>query len=420
MKKYFMFNVVVEDTDLSNKIKAAVKKYCGRWVHVSSEKQRQAYNIIIQKRPHISVRLIDPLTVLLEIPDNITGFKTVRMIEYARALLRLSIGWSNGYLLGAKEALEGLEVHPAYDVFLAAPGLLSFMGLDVNEHIVLLEKLFGGEHKVFCNGVLAGKLIIYDDGCDIKALIDKNRCSCNIGDMPWNINRDVMLRHINVSRRFLESLGRPDRVIVSFSGGKDSLAALDLAVKHYGSSNVEAIYVDTGVNFPTTKTYVERIGEILGVKVHTAYAPVKENLPEKGLPGKINRWCTLLKTKAFKDKLREITDRNEKILVIVGDRDTESEARSRKPPVRRRKWYLEAAPIKQWSTFMVQLYMKIYDLPVNPLYTAGFYRLGCYICPALTSLERKVMLEKLWGQINGLPWINEYFERYCPGTFLKQ
>ncbi len=420
MKKYFMFNIVVEDTDLAEKIRLIIKKYYGRWIHVTSRKQKQAYNIMVRKGIKASIRLIDPLTTLLEIPNNTTGFKIVRMIEHARALLRLAVGWCNGYRLGAKKLLEGLKIHPAYDVFLAAPGLLSLMGLDMGENSVLLEKMFAGEHRVFCNGLPAGKLIVYDDGCDVKVLVEKTRCGADKGSSPWRINHEIMLRHISVTRRFLESLGRPDRVIVSFSGGKDSLVTLDLAVKHYGPNNVEAIYVDTGVDFPVNKTYVEQIGEVLGVKIHTAYAPVRENLIGKGLPGKTNRWCTLLKTKAFKDKLREITDRDEKILVLVGDRDTESEARSRKPPVRRRKWYLEAAPIKQWSTFMVQLYMKIYDLPVNPLYTAGFYRLGCYICPALTSLERKVMVEKLWSKIHSLPWINEYFEQHCPGTFLKQ
>ncbi len=92
----------------------------------------------------------------------------------------------------------------------------------------------------------------------------------------------------------------------------------------------------------------------------------------------------------------------------MGDRDTESEARARKPPVRRRRGYLEAAPLKQWATIHVQHYIWSRGLPLNPLYKLGFYRLGCYICPALTSLERFIMLRKLLDRLRGMPWFEKY------------
>ena len=130
----------------------------------------------------------------------------------------------------------------------------------------------------------------------------------------------------------------------------------------------------------------------------------------RGLPTKKNRWCTLRKTKAFKKKLEKYKRKYDKILVIVGDRDAESEARARKPPVRKRDKYLEVAPIKQWSTALVQLYVHKHGLPNNPLYDLGFYRLGCYICPSLTSLERIIMIEKLYDELRDLKWFKEYIE----------
>ncbi len=418
MEKFYMFNIIVSE-GLKPRIERVVRRFFGKWMHISSRKNRGAYNIVVLEDKVKDHSLVDPLTAELKITEDMTDIEIAKAIEHARSLIRLSVGWRKGYVIGVRNHLDGLEIHPAYDVFMAWPGLNQLMKIHIPPHAVLVEKLFGGKYRVFCSGVKAGELFIPDDGCEVSTNIDHQRCMEYSGEKPERLNRNSMLQHINVARRFLDSLGKPDRVIVSFSGGKDSLVALDLAVKHYGAEHVEAIYVDTGVDFPSTRDYVKQMEEELGVTVYSAYAPVKEHLSTRGLPSKNNRWCTLLKTRAFKEKLREITRRDEKILVIVGDRDTESETRSRKPPVRRRKWYLEAAPIKQWSTLMVQLYIKMYELPLNPLYEAGFYRLGCYICPALTSLERRIMIEKLWSHINTLPWINEYFDRHCPGTYQK-
>ncbi len=418
MEKYYMFNVVVDD-GLKPRINRVIRRFFGKWMHISYRKHHGAYNIVIIEDKVNEYGLADPLTAVLKITKDMVDIEIARAIEHARSLIRLSVGWRKGYVIGARNYLDGLEIHPAYDVFMAWPGLNQLMEIRVTPHAVLIEKLFGGEYKVFCNGVKAGKLFIPDDGCEVLANIDHQLCKEYSGEKPERLNWDSMLQHINVARRFLDSLGKPDRVIVSFSGGKDSLVVLDLAVKHYGAEHVEAIYVDTGVDFPSTRDYVKLVEEKLGATIHSAYAPVKEQLSIRGLPSKDNRWCTLLKTRAFKEKLRKITRRDEKILVIVGDRDIESETRSRKPPVRRRIWYLEAAPIKQWSTLMVQLYIKMYNLSLNPLYEAGFYRLGCYICPALTSLERRIMIEKLWSRINTLPWINEYFDLHCSGAHPK-
>lgn len=40
------------------------------------------------------------------------------------------------------------------------------------------------------------------------------------------------------------------KIIVSFSGGKDSQACLIQAVNQYGADNVEAVFCDTGWEHP--------------------------------------------------------------------------------------------------------------------------------------------------------------------------
>jgi len=256
-------------------------------------------------------------------------------------------------------------------------------------------------------------MIVPDEGCNLQYFVLDDKRIDNDLDKFKEHNRIHLFHHVTIARKFLESLGEPDIVVVSFSGGKDSLVTLDLALKHYGRDMVKAIYVDTGVDFPETSVYVDRVMEKLGVEIVKAYAPVKENIGSKGLPSRSNRWCTIYKTMAFKKHLMSIRERYKKILVLVGDRDVESYARSRKPPIRRREGYLEASPLKQWATIHVQLYTWLNKLPENPLYFHGFYRLGCYICQALTGLEKQIMLYKLYESLKNREWFVEFINNSC-------
>ena len=206
-------------------------------------------------------------------------------------------------------------------------------------------------------------------------------------------NREILAQFENISLKFLEIFkGKVDSVIVPWSGGKDSTASLILALKAFGRKKVTAVYVDTGVDFPQNKEYVEKIAKDLSVKLIETEAGVRNGLKfEKlPLPTHENRWCTARKIAALEKIIDEISGEK---LVIAGDRDPESELRSQRPPVRRMMNYVIVTPIKQWSTAHVQLYLLLQGVPLNPLYHLGFYRLGCYICPALRSWEVYLMLK---------------------------
>ncbi len=412
--RYYMYNLIIEDGSATT-IRSIIERYYGKWMHVSRSPSKYSYNITLRLCREEHVKAVDVNTVSICLPEKYTPRTLVRMIEYARAYLRLFISWDKtAYRLDSYgEPLEEYSMHPAYDLFIwdKQVWLLKQLGLEPVGPL-LINKRFGGLHYVYSGKNVVAELVVPDEGILIylKKRKPVSTTTVSIHDIIEK-NKPIITKHVAISRRFLESLGNPDIVIVSFSGGKDSLVTLDLAIKHYGKKHVRAIYIDTGVDFPITRKYISRIAEYYGISIDTIYAPVKDNIPRYGLPTRKNRWCTLLKVAAFRKKLEEYRGKYRKILVIVGDRDTESEKRSRKPPVRRRRGYLEAAPIKQWATIHVQLYTMINNLPVNPLYEYGFYRLGCYICPALTSLEKYVMVNRMLNEIKNLPWFKEYIER---------
>lgn len=57
------------------------------------------------------------------------------------------------------------------------------------------------------------------------------------------------------------------RILVSFSGGKDSQACLIWASHIYGAENIEAIYMDTGWENPITYDHIQKITGQLNVKL---------------------------------------------------------------------------------------------------------------------------------------------------------
>lgn len=418
MSMYWMYNAVVKEPGIEDYLRRILRRYYGKWLNVSKKRTSYSYNIVISTGEESLIKLIDPLTVHVQFPKKLLNspLKIFRMIETGRAYFRNHIVWDETYKLGFEgRMLERYEIKPAYDVMLALGSeyhrLLVNNGLEPPLN-ALINKRFGGEHYVYDGPYLHGKLIVPDEGFLLSSIKYRDRVYETIDlDEVLKNNNDALLMHIMVSRKFLESLGKPDIVLVSFSGGKDSLAVLHLAKMHFGEDIVRGIYVDTGVDFPHTKKYVKEMREKLGIEIDVVRSDVDVLLSRKGLPTKDNRWCTLRKTHAFKKRLKWYKKKFDRVLVLVGDRDSESVARARKPPVRKRENYLEAAPIKQWSTFLVQLYHLKYHLPFNPLYLRGFYRLGCYICPALTALEKHIMFNYMFKELEGLAWFKEFWER---------
>jgi len=59
------------------------------------------------------------------------------------------------------------------------------------------------------------------------------------------------------------------KVIVAYSGGKDSQASLLWAVEKYGRKNVESVFCDTGWEHPATYQQIIDTVADLGIKHHT-------------------------------------------------------------------------------------------------------------------------------------------------------
>ena len=182
---------------------------------------------------------------------------------------------------------------------------------------------------------------------------------------------------------------RKEPVTLSFSGGKDSLACYGIAKR--ALKRLPLIFVDTGLEFPETRSYVEgfacnRREELLVASAGDAFW---EQVGNFGPPAKDFRWCCKVCKLA---PLTELIERRfpQGTITIEGNRALESFARSDIGFVESNPFVPNQTilnPIRGWRAADVWAYIWWKGLDYNPLYEEDFERIGCYLCPACLSSE---------------------------------
>ena len=171
---------------------------------------------------------------------------------------------------------------------------------------------------------------------------------------------------------------------VSFSGGKDSMAALLLARK---AGVTKAFFIDTGIEFPETVAFVES----LGVEVIRKGGNFWQATEKAGPPGKDHRWCCKLQKL---HPLKIYLETTGPCVTVQGNRWYESWNRadldetSQNPA---NPLQLNISPIRNWRALEVFLYLWWQDAPINPLYEQGIERIGCMVCPAMLESEYQIL-----------------------------
>lgn len=205
------------------------------------------------------------------------------------------------------------------------------------------------------------------------------------------------------------------KVLIAFSGGKDSLACLIWAVKKYGLTNCEAVFCDTGWESEITYKHIDEVIAKIGVKFTVLKSKKYKDFLDLAkrktrFPSTKARFCTQeLKTKPMIDY---ILSQNEHLIIIQGIRRDESLNRSTmnehcnyfkyyyepygtdkkgKPKFHnyRKKKVLEwrsvysdevLRPVIDWTANEVMQYILNNGYKPNPLYYKGFSRVGCFPC----------------------------------------
>ncbi len=176
---------------------------------------------------------------------------------------------------------------------------------------------------------------------------------------------------------------------VSFSGGKDSLVALELACR--SGRKPTMLFSNTGLEFPETIAHVRATARDKGLRLLEGGAADSfwENLPRFGLPAKDFRWCCKVCKLAPMTSLLAGHFRGG-VLTVEGRRRRESFARQGIRLVEDSPFVpgqLNIEPIRDWRALDVWLYIRMRHLTYNPLYDADLERVGCWMCPATLESE---------------------------------
>lgn len=213
------------------------------------------------------------------------------------------------------------------------------------------------------------------------------------------------------------------KILIFYSGGKDSQASLIWAVKEYGVDRCEAVFCDTGWENPITYEHILTTTKQLGVKLVILKSNKYDGMVDlavkkKRFPSTKARFCTVeLKSKPAIDYVLSHT---EHLVIIEGIRANESFSRSKmQAQCTYFKYYFEPMgngklhsyrkkdikawcklynadklrPIFNWTAQQTIDYIRANGQEPNPLYFNGFTRVGCFPCIMARQKEVKRIID---------------------------
>jgi phosphoadenosine phosphosulfate reductase len=263
------------------------------------------------------------------------------------------------------------------------------------------EDLCEGDNVILLIGKFSGMGVVRrrQDGSRAIRILDITQKEFRLSDKGASLGDMIRANEPHLKRLEKAALGELRDFLartrmplnVSFSGGKDSLAALCLCLKARSRQKPDVLFIDTGLEFPETVDYVHRLSESKKLKLHVieGQGDFFQEAQTFGPPAKDFRWCC--KTHKLGPLASFIREHYPKGCVTVeGRRIYESFNRSRISFIERNPYVpgqTTLSPIRNWNALEVMLYIYWNGLQPNPLYDEDFERIGCWLCPASLQSE---------------------------------
>ena len=251
----------------------------------------------------------------------------------------------------------------------------------------------------------------------------KNTVKVLKGGQTWedviNANKDAVERNMEKAASFLRKSSKKYNLplVVSYSGGKDSLASLLLTLD--AGLEPRMMFLDTGIELPETVENARKTAEKYRLKLDVINAgdAFWKGLEVFGPPAKDYRWCckacklgptTLFIKKHYPDGM----------LSVIGQRSYESESRARKGNEWENPWVknqVGISPIQNWMALEVWLYLFYKGAEYNPWYERGMYRIGCYLCPSADMGDSEILRKEFRGYGKWERYLEEYAHKKGKG-----
>ena len=208
----------------------------------------------------------------------------------------------------------------------------------------------------------------------------------------------------DVVRQALES---HDAIAVSFSGAED-VVLIDMAVKV--RPDVDVFTLDTGRLHPETYEFIETVRKHYGIRIDIRtpeQQALQQLVNDKGLFSFYDdghqECCGIRKIKPLRQKLLQLD------AWITGQR------RDQSPGTRSNIDLVEADgsfqgrngeltkynPLAHWTSAQVWEYIRVFDVPFNPLHQQGFSSIGCQPCTRATLPNQHEREGRWWWENEG-------------------
>ena len=357
----------------------------------------EGHPVLLNKAPSLDRMdeiIIDGSTVATIRYDLGRGW---RLINRMQSAMRIAPVMTKGYVICDDSAVPFVQDSKN----LMAPGVIdAHKDIKIGDEVIVITK----DRKAIATGAAKMEpqvMIDSERGLAVKTKWVKPEPFRNpdkkyTWDEVVEANREVIEKRRDEAVDFInKNIAKHDvPAIVSFSGGKDSLATLLLTLD--AGHKLPVLFVNTGLEFDETVEHVRDVTSRHGLKLIEETAPTDAffgNLVHFGPPAKDFRWCC--KTNKLGPTVGAIMKNfPDGVLSFIGQRKYESEARHDKGRVWVNPWtpgQTGASPIQNWNALHVWFYIFLKKEPFNVWYTKGLDRIGCFLCPASDMSELEIV-----------------------------
>ena len=203
----------------------------------------------------------------------------------------------------------------------------------------------------------------------------------------FNVNNFIQSHDITAAKKIIKSaISTFDNIAISFSGAED-VVLIDMAIK--AKKNIHVFSLDTGRLHPETYQFIETVRKHYNIPI-VILSPDNTSLEaftrEKGLfsfyEDGHKECCAIRKVAPLKKKLHTLD------AWITGQRKDQSHGTRNQLEIAELDSSFSSEdsplykfnPLANWTSEDVWNYIKMFDVPYNPLHQKGFTSIGCEPC----------------------------------------
>lgn len=302
--------------------------------------------------------------------------------------------------------------------------LLLELLLQKKPHEYIEESVWASNNRYYVNGksiAIPNGLYNAVDTDEIINLLNKNKYKNSYEHFDKHMatfvmaNQDRLNYLIDEAHSFIRNAALKfpeERIVVSFSGGKDSTVTADLAVKALSNPSLVHIFGNTTLEFPSTIEYAHRFRDAHPDAIFQIAKNDEQDFydvcDDIGPPARMMRWCcSMFKTGPISRVINSLY-RSQQILTFYGIRKSESVSRSKYNRIEdsadavKIQQQTVASPIFFWKDIDIWLYLIAENVDFNDAYRLGYDRVGCWCCP--NNNQRAQFLSRIYMPEQSKKW----------------